>query len=445
MAGEIKQMMFGGKGNTQIIGIPHDKCIKEMQRKDAEIARLTDELTSALKQTQDTGTQNDLQARLQVLQRERHALQDRLRDPNRAYQEHMQRGAQLAQILENTAQRQAIGENRIRSAMIAFENYSYEELIALFTEAERLGRLQAAESAFALGLIEESALDWNAAYNHYKRAYNFDNDNPQYAHAYAIIASRMGRYPEAVQIFETALQQVRDAGQEGTEDHAKALNNLATLYSNQGDFARAEPMYEEALSISRRVLGTDHPDTASSLNKLANLYSDKGYHKRAEPMFKEALSIRRRVLGNDHPDTAMSLNNLASLYYAQEDFARAKPMYEEALSIRRRVLGNDHPDTAQSLNNLAYLHTIQGGFARAEPMYEEALSIHRRVLGTDHPDTASSLNNLASLYYNQGDLARAKPMYEEAIGIMIDAFPDGHPDADGYKSNYWQLLKQLRD
>ena len=192
-------------------------------------------------------------------------------------------------------------------------------MIALFTEAERLGRLQAAESAFALGLIEESALDWNAAYNHYKRAYNFDNDNPQYAHAYAIIASRMGRYPEAVQIFETALQQVRDAGQEGTEDHAKALNNLA------------------------------------------------------------------------------------------------------------------------------YLHTIQGGFARAEPMYEEALSIHRRVLGTDHPDTASSLNNLASLYYNQGDLARAKPMYEEAIGIMIDAFPDGHPDADGYKSNYWQLLKQLRD
>ena len=319
MAGEIKQMMFGGKGNTQIIGIPHDKFIKEMQRKDAEIARLTDELTSALKQTQDTGTQNDLQARLQVLQRERHALQDRLRDPNRAYQEHMQRGAQLAQILENTAQRQAIRENRIRSAMIAFENYSYEELIALFTEAERLGRLQAAESAFALGLIEESALDWNAAYNHYKRAYNFDNDNPQYAHAYAIIASRMGRYPEAVQIFETALQQVRDAGQEGTEDHAKALNNLATLYSNQGDFARAEPMYEEALSISRRVLGTDHPDTASSLNNLANLY------------------------------------------------------------------------------------------------------------------------------HNQGDLTRAKPMYEEAIGIMIDAFPDGHPDADGYKSNYWQLLKQLRD
>ena len=74
MAGEIKQMMFGDKGNTQIIGIPHDKFIKEMQRKDAEIARLTDELTSALKQTQDTGTQNDLQARLQVLQRERHAF-----------------------------------------------------------------------------------------------------------------------------------------------------------------------------------------------------------------------------------------------------------------------------------------------------------------------------------------------------------------------------------
>lgn len=260
MAGETKQSMIGGKGNNQIIGIPYDEFIKEMRRKDAEIARLTVELTSALKQTQDTGTQNDLQARLQVLQRERHALQHRLRDPDRSYQEHMQRGAQLAQILENTAQRQAIGENRIRSAMTAFENYSYEELIALFKESERLGRLQTAESAFAQGLIEESALDWQAAYHHYKRAYDYDNDNPQYAAAYATIALRMGRYPEAVQIRETALQQVRDAGQQRTENHAKALNNLANLYSNQGDLARAKPMYEEAIGIMIDAFPDGHPD-----------------------------------------------------------------------------------------------------------------------------------------------------------------------------------------
>ena len=51
MADQTKQSILSGQGNTQIIGVPHEEFIAEMRRKDAEIARLTTELTEALKNT----------------------------------------------------------------------------------------------------------------------------------------------------------------------------------------------------------------------------------------------------------------------------------------------------------------------------------------------------------------------------------------------------------
>ena len=271
MADQTKQTMIGGRGNTQIIGVPYQDFIAEMRRKDAEIARLTNDLTDALKNASDPQEKDDLQSRLDALRQKRDALKIRLSDPERAFNEHMQRGTQLAQILADTTQRHAIGENRINSAMEAFESFSYDEVKELFRESERLGRVQAASSSFALGMIEEDALNWQDALDHYERAYGQD---PTFDHlqAYARLCWEMGRWRDAVPLFEKILKQVaQDSGEQGAE-YAEALNDLALVLKNLGEYTQAEPLYEQALGIYRRVLGDDHPDTAGSLNNLAGLY-----------------------------------------------------------------------------------------------------------------------------------------------------------------------------
>ena len=196
MADQTKQSILSGQGNTQIIGVPYDEFIAEIWRRDAEITRLTTELTAALKNTSDPQEQDDLQSRLDAFRQKRDALQKRLLDPERAFREHMQRGTQLAQILADTAQRHAIGENRINSAMQAFESFSYDEVMALFRESERLGLMQAASSAYAQGLIEEDAVNWNDALDHYKRAYDLDA-TLEHQEAYARLCWQMGRWEEA--------------------------------------------------------------------------------------------------------------------------------------------------------------------------------------------------------------------------------------------------------
>ena len=49
MADQTKQPILSGQRNTQIIGVPYDEFIAEIWRRDAEITRLTTELTDALK------------------------------------------------------------------------------------------------------------------------------------------------------------------------------------------------------------------------------------------------------------------------------------------------------------------------------------------------------------------------------------------------------------
>ena len=117
----------------------------------------------------------------------------------------MQRGTQLAQILADTAQRHAIGENRINSAMEAFESFSYDEVNELFCESERLGRVQAASSAFALGTIEEDALNWQDALDHFKHAYGQDTTFDHLL-AYARLCWQMGRWGDAVPLIQNILK-----------------------------------------------------------------------------------------------------------------------------------------------------------------------------------------------------------------------------------------------
>ena len=386
MADQTKQTMIGGSGNTQIIGVPFDKYISEIRRKDAEITRLNAELLETFRNTSDPHEKDDFQPRLNALHQKRDAMQKRILGLESNFPEHVQHGSQLIQKLVKMVWQYIIDEGNINSVMQAFESFSYDEVMALFQESERLGLVQAASSAHAQGLIEEDVVNWQDALEHYKRAYDLDA-TLEHQQAYARLCWQMGLWNEAVPLHIDILEQVTaEHGKAGIE-YTTALNNLAVIYKNIGRYSDAEPLYGAALSITRRLLGVDHPDTASSLNNLAGLYDAQGRYSKAGPLFKEALSIRHRVLGADHPDTAGSLNNLAGLYYAQGRYEDAESLYDQALSISRRVLGADHPETATSLNKLAGLYRAQGRYVEAAPMVMEAVEIMERVLGVEHPNT----------------------------------------------------------
>ena len=71
-------------------------------------------------------------------------------------------------------------------------------------------------------------------------------------------AYREGRYIEAAQSLEAALQEAQRFGPQDSR-LATSLNNLTRLYDTQGKYGQAEPLRRRALAIAERTLGPEHP------------------------------------------------------------------------------------------------------------------------------------------------------------------------------------------
>ena len=373
---------------------------------------------------------------LGIVQREKTALEDKLADIERAYQQSQRALTEaLSKLPENRVE-------DVRSKISQSPAGVPDELVEIADEMD----VQSAAIKFEAANLYKDQIRYTEALVQYEKAVALDDQNAYYLDALATMHYEMGQYLAAEPLFEDALAiRKKQLGDEHT-DVATSLNNLAGLYQSQGRYEQAEPLLEDALAILRNQLGDEHFDVTTGLNNLGWQYQYQGRYEQAESLYEDALAIRRKQLGDEHPDVADSLNNLASLYQSQGRYEQAEPLFEDALAIRRKQLGDKHPDVAISLNNLAGLHKIQGRYEQAEPLYLDALAIWKKQLGDEHPNVAASLNNLAELYKSQGRYEKAEPLYVDALAIWKKQLGDEHPNVATSLNNLGQLYRyQGRD
>lgn len=255
----------------------------------------------------------------------------------------------------------------------------------------------------------------------------------------ALLHFRSGLYAEAEPLLKKVLL-ILEQRFDHMPTKATVLDNLAELYKTQGKYSEAESLCQSSLAIREQALGKNHPEVASSLNNLAGHYYVQGRYEQAELLYQKSLAISRQALGKVHPEVASILNNLAALYDAQGKYAQAEPLYQQSLAIWEKTLGADHTNVATSLNNLAALYDAQGKYAQAESLYQKSLRIRKNGLGKNHPAVANTLNNLAWLYHAQNKYAKAEPLYQKSLAILEKVLGADHPDTKLVKANYEQLL-----
>lgn len=418
-----------GSGNVINIGITLEQYEAGLKRREREIRS----------EPATVGTQ-DRQRPIQ-LQKELADVQGKAQNLEASLADYKAKLAQASQALEQ--RKRDVPLDDLKQAQQALAHGDTAAAEGLFAKSLAADKAQAAESAFQLGQLAYSRIDYGKAYGHYLEAARLQPENPIYLNVAGRIAHDLGSYQMAQGYLEQALA-IR--GKSLGPDHpdvAQSLNNLAVLYHSQGEYAKAEPLYQRALAITKNSLGPDHPDLAGSLNNLAELCRAQGQYAKAEPLYQQAVAILEKAVGPDHPNVAASLNNLALLFQAQGEYAQAEPLYQQSLAIRRKALGPDHPDVAGSLNNLAALFRAQGQFMKAETLYQQSLAIRKNSIGPDHPDVAQSLHNLAKLYDSQGQYANAEPLYQQALAILEKELPADHPNLAIGMDNYAACLEKL--
>ncbi|PYQ62265.1 MAG: hypothetical protein DMF53_13355 [Acidobacteria bacterium] len=254
----------------------------------------------------------------------------------------------------------------------------------------------------------------------------------------------MGRFDEAIELYQTALSLTGPAGLA-----SNIWNGLGNVYTARGESLKALECFDTALRIAGE--SEDKAVEAAALTSAGNVYQRRGEPQKALQNFKEALAInqsdpalkiyegqvllqigslnmdlgqpeeafavyqRSLRLSQDYGDAALIANALWSI--GRVDLVRGNP--QDALAHFEKGL-----EIATSTKNAriqaAILHEI--GMARLKlRQYPEAVGSLEKALPlrqkTDRLGEALTRQALGKAYLEEGDLERAGSFLGDALKI----------------------------
>lgn len=270
----------------------------------------------------------------------------------------------------------------------------------------------------------------------------------------AISLRGQGRYPEALTLFERALQLFEKDGA-NLPNRASALNNIASVFQATGNVDKAAAFYLQAIELWKQAGGntagyvrtlsnlasisvaqgdsqkaesllleaTDRSasdpkslERAGALNLLGMLY-DKLGRPEAEELLREAVALREGLSGPNHMETAIVLNNLGHVLDTKRQYAEAEQLVSRAYQICSASVG-PVSRCVSMLNNLACIQENTGRFEKAEANFKEAIRAYGSVPSGNLGPLAGTLNNLAKLYAGRRQLREAEQLYTRALDVL---------------------------
>jgi predicted ATPase/DNA-binding CsgD family transcriptional regulator len=240
----------------------------------------------------------------------------------------------------------------------------------------------------------------------------------------ALLSLRAGRYGEAMDLVDRAIELARTATDPW--DEGLALGIRAAIIARQGDDGAAVQAFESALDVLQDNNGWG---VAQILYGLGSLARARGDHAAALHRFDSALALFRQI--DARPEISRCLAGIGWVALAQSDLRLARSSLTECLQLS--LAAGQRLAIARGLEAFAVLAVAQGDPERAVRLEGAARSLREAVGGlpsaTASPlvrrplDVArTKLGASAAVLLEQG---RAMSAYEAA---RLAVEPPGDPD-----------------
>jgi hypothetical protein len=115
-------------------------------------------------------------------------------------------------------------------------------------------------------------------------------------HRFGQFMIKLSHFGKIEEFYEILLKQTTNEGEK-----AHLFHHLVLIKDGQGKYAEAIEFYEKALEIWQKTLPANHPDLATSYNNIGLVYDNMGEYSKALSYYERALTIRQRSLPPNHP------------------------------------------------------------------------------------------------------------------------------------------------
>ncbi len=286
-------------------------------------------------------------------------------------------------------------------------------------DAELQARLQN-----ALGLLEQTGGNFQAAISHHERAIKLrlirvPPDDPRMTEYYAnlgIALERSGKLEEALATYKRALAIDEQALGPDHPRCAGGLHNLSAVLIGLNEHEQALTAIDRAVRIREGALGKDH-------HKLAALLINRGIALKALGRYDEALSalhraeeVSAKAFGPNHPQVLLAREDVARVLSKLGRQAEALAIAQAALQVRQDSNGAG-PSQAESHTVVGHILIQQKRHAEAIEHFSRAVALDEKASGPESVYVSEDLLGLGESQLGAGQSLGAIKSLERALAI----------------------------
>ena len=226
-----------------------------------------------------------------------------------------------------------------------------------------------------------------------------------YMNNYGVVVLKMGRYKEAKEFYEAALQLFEQ--RQDPLAVQQMMANLGVVYRNLGELGKASDLYQQALQTYRAQ--GDQRGESGALENLGILAALRNDYRNAEALLNSALAISKKL--EDFDGCSNTNTSLANLYASTERYEEAISCLDNALTIDRQR--NDKRGEIIAMLGLGKLYAQILDKQKSLEAYQAAYHLSQSANYVEHQ--AQALLNLgAQLMEDASTKDQAKAIFLEA-------------------------------
>lgn len=257
------------------------------------------------------------------------------------------------------------------------------------------------DSEKAIELIDKAVIEFQRSSHRFMEALAYFKT--------AKFLETLGKYPEAIKRFETAMQYWQEMNLQ--DRVGTGLNGLGQVYRMMADYGRATEYFEKAIAIYNQT--GNRGNLAISVNNMGIVNYFRGNFRGGLEYYTQSMEIFREI--NNREGVSAGYGNIAIMHAMLTEYDKAEENFK--MSLRLEMEMENTRAIGKVNSNLGSLKQMQGEFSKAMEYFEEA-RIHRNKVD-DKFGIAETHYQTAMCYNSIGETQNALDHANKALEIRL--------------------------